>query len=733
MDSNNTSMSVFNVKSMLKRMKGILLITLISIIFITKVEMNLYEESKRSIAEFNRQVSNKVSIDIYNGMEKLDYINKYINEDMKKYKDKYNEDIFLKNINRISSGSLFKYIGIVGMDGYINIGDNDKKVYVGDREYFKKSISGGNHVSKLIENRLEYELGTVYSRPLIINGKIKGAIVGIEPKEILDKNLVNNTFSDKVKVYIVTSNGNIVLGSKENLGMYRDIILKLINEKGNNGIDSFDEHGEKNVIAYNKVKNSNNWYAISIVPIAKVFTGTHSTIKLSLFTIILSLFLYVIIGTYEDIKNKKELEEASYVDSLTNLRNLLKFKLDAKKIILNRAKDYVCVIVAFDIKNFKAINELFGYDKGDKVLKMIADNIRSIEFENISARIGEDIFTLLFKIEDDEDFEKKIEYINKHVTKQRYINKKLELNTHIGVFKMKKECIEIDKALDNANKSRIESKKVGDKLYYLYNDELEYKIQQKLIVERDLKRSLKNEEFEILYQPKVDINSEKIVSAEALIRWKHKDVGYISPNIFIPIAEKNGDINLIGRWVIKEVCKEIKKCEVNKDNIVPIAINLSRVELYQNNLIDYIRNTMKRYDISPEYLEFEITETAALNDIDYINNRIRDIKSLGIKVSMDDFGTGSSNLSNLKRLDIDVLKIDRTLSIDIEEDEKTKSLLKAIINLAKEYNIDVVCEGIESREQVDILREFRCDMVQGYVYYRPLDICKLKKILKGNK
>ncbi|WP_092927142.1 EAL domain-containing protein [Romboutsia hominis] len=243
----------------------------------------------------------------------------------------------------------------------------------------------------------------------------------------------------------------------------------------------------------------------------------------------------------------------------------------------------------------------------------------------------------------------------------------------------------------------------------------------------------KNEEFEILYQPKVDINSEKIVSAEALIRWKHKDVGYISPNIFIPIAEKNGDINLIGRWVIKEVCKEIKKCEVNKDNIVPIAINLSRVELYQNNLIDYIRNTMKRYDISPEYLEFEITETAALNDIDYINNRIRDIKSLGIKVSMDDFGTGSSNLSNLKRLDIDVLKIDRTLSIDIEEDEKTKSLLKAIINLAKEYNIDVVCEGIESREQVDILREFRCDMVQGYVYYRPLDICKLKKILKGNK
>lgn len=124
MDSNNISMSVFNVKSMLKRMKGILLITLISIIFITKVEMNLYEESKRSIREFNRQVSNKVSIDIYNGMEKLDYINKYINEDMKKYKDKYNEDIFLKNINRISSGSLFKYIGIVGMDGYINTGNN---------------------------------------------------------------------------------------------------------------------------------------------------------------------------------------------------------------------------------------------------------------------------------------------------------------------------------------------------------------------------------------------------------------------------------------------------------------------------------------------------------------------------------------------------------------------------------------------------------------------------------
>lgn len=288
------------------------------------------------------------------------------------------------------------------MDGYINIGNNEN-IYVGDREYFKKAMSGSNYVSKIIENRLEYELDTVYSRPLIINGNIKGAIVGVEPKEILDKSLVNNAFSDNVKVYIVDSNGRIVLEPKENLGMYRDIILNVINEK-NDGIDSFDKYGENNVIAYNKIKNSNNWYVISIAPIAKVFTGTHSTIKLSLFTIILALLLYAIIGTYEDIKNKKELEEVSYVDALTNLRNLLKFKLDTKKRILNRDKNDVYVVVTFDIKNFKAINELFGYDK---VLKMIADNIRSIEFENISGRIGGDIFALLFKIEDDEDFEKK--------------------------------------------------------------------------------------------------------------------------------------------------------------------------------------------------------------------------------------------------------------------------------------------------------------------------------------
>lgn len=720
-------MKNFERKLIKERARGIIFIFIISMIFLIAIAINLYSESEKTIIEVNNQFANKVSLDLENNMEKLYYVNRYIGDMKTLYKSDYNEDKVLNHINRISDNSLFSYIGIVSKDGYLNIGSGEK-IYVGDRNYFKKSIKGKNFVSDIVEGRLKTEQNIVYSRPLIIDNKIEGVIVGLENEKILQKSLVNNMFSDKIKVDIVNDNGEIVIASKGEEKLYSEEIDQIIVKYKNDKIAKFHESGKDYTMAYKKIENT-NLYAVSVAPLREVFLGTQNTIAIAIVGIIFILISYAVLSTNKDIKKARELKSISEIDTLTKLRNLVKFKLDCKETISKNEDIYA--LASFDIKNFKLINELFGHDSGDELLKLVAKNILTIDFENISARIGEDIFTVFFKVENDMDFDEKINYLINHIVKYNYTENKVDLRINMGIFKLEDNKIPIGKAIDNANAARLESKKTStsDFSYYLYNCELEYKMHQKLIVEKDLRKALENNEISIVYQPKVSLKDEKIVSAEALIRWKHKEVGYISPDIFISIAEKNGDIHLIGKWVLEKVCSEIKRCNENNENIVPISINISREELYQTDLVENIKKIINKYKVNPKLLEFEITETAALNDTEFINKKIKEIRKFGVKVSMDDFGTGTSTLCNLEKLDIDTLKIDRSMSIDIETNERTRELLKSIINLAKVYNTDVVCEGIENVKQVEILKKFNCDMIQGYVYYKPLNIENFKKYI----
>ncbi|WP_373598186.1 bifunctional diguanylate cyclase/phosphodiesterase [Paraclostridium bifermentans] len=723
-------MENFRKHLVLKRLRGIMVISIISIIFITVVRTNLYSEIKETIEGINKQISDKISNDIKTNIEKLDYINEYINYNFNKEKDSYDEEEFLSDINNINKGSLFKYIGVVNKDGYLSIGNN-KQVYVGDREYFKKAINGEYYISKIDENRLNLEEDIVYSRPLIIDNNVQGAIIGFESKQKLQNNLINNVFSGNINVDVFDNEGNVVLESKGLEKIYREYIDKENIENDSHNVQIFKVEKEPYITVYDEI-NDSNWYVVSAAPLNEVFKGTQKAIQIFNIAILLILILYVIIASIKDIRERKKLKTMSEIDNLTNLRNLSKFKKDCKEIISKKAKDENYVVLVFDIKNFNIINDMLGHDNGDKVLQDIADNIRDIEFENISGRIGEDIFTLFFKEKCKNDLDEKVRYLNKYIVKYRCIESNLEIRLNIGVFELKGEDNEIGKAIENANAARLESKLNSDYSYYLYDDKLACKIKQKIIVEKDLKNAIKNNEIQLVYQPKVSLENKKIVSAEALIRWKHEKFGYISPAIFIPIAEKNGDINLIGRWVIEEVCKEIKLCIETNEKIVPISVNLSKEELYQTDISNFIKETIEKYDIPAQLLEIEVTETSALNDVEHINKVIKEIKNFGVKISMDDFGTGTSTLCNLKTIEIDTLKIDRSMSTDLETNKKTKSLLKAIINLAKEYNFDVVCEGIENTNQVEILELLNCDMIQGYVYYKPLELKEFKKILKEN-
>lgn len=711
----------------LNRLKGIVYISLISIFFIQLIESNLSKELKDTTIEVNTQISKKISLDINNNMDKLCYIERYIKNEINEHKAKYDENELLRKINFISDGKLFKYIGIVNKNGYIDFG-TDQKVYVGDRKYFKDAILGKSTVSDLVEDRFNNEPSIVYSKPIVINNEVKGVIIGVQSEDILQKSLVENVFPDNITVDIVSKDGRLLITSKGEETLYASYIKKGISKYNEQNFQVFKKGNVKYVISFNKLKES-DWYVVTVASVKQAFKGAYNTISLARISIVVILISYIISSTLRDFKKARQLKEMKGKDGLTNLRNLENFKTDCCKILKNSKSEDKYVNIVFDIKNFKSINELFDYKIGDKILVGIAENISNIEFENISGRIGEDIFSILFKVEDANDLDSKIKYLKDKISLYFDKKNKIDLELNVGVFKITDKEMEIGKIIDNSNAARMEAKKHRECLYYVYNDELELKIHQELIVKKDLKNAFKSKEIEILYQPKVNIHTEEIESVEALIRWNHNTLGYISPEIFIPIAEENGDINLIGRWVIKEVCKELRQCKDNNEKIVPVAINLSRRELYQVNLIKYISNMIEKYDIEPELLEFEITETADVNDSKMINKKVEDIRKLGMKIAIDDFGKGHSTLENLKNLEVDTVKIDRYLSLDIETNEKSRKLLALIINLAKEYNFEVVCEGIENMNQINILKNLNCNIVQGYVYYKPLHIDKLKEIL----
>ena len=720
-------MKIIKKNIILNRLKGIVYISLISIFFIQLIESNLSKELKDTTIEVNTQISKKISLDINNNMDKLCYIERYIKNEINEHKAKYDENELLRKINFISDGKLFKYIGIVNKNGYIDFG-TDQKVYVGDRKYFKDAILGKSTVSDVVEDRFNNEPSIVYSKPIVINNEVKGVIIGVQSEDILQKSLVENIFPDNITVDIVSQNGRLLITSKGEETLYASYIKKGISKYNEQNFQVFKKGNVKYVISFNKLKES-DWYVVTVASVKQAFKGAYNTISLARISIVVILISYIISSTLRDFKKARQLKEMKGKDGLTNLRNLENFKTDCCKILKNSKSEDKYVNIVFDIKNFKSINELFDYKIGDKILVGIAENIRNIEFENISGRIGEDIFSILFKVEDANDLDSKIKYLKDKISLYFDKKNKIDLELNVGVFKITDKEMEIGKIIDNSNAARMEAKKHRECLYYVYNDELELKIHQELIVKKDLKNAFKSKEIEILYQPKVNIHTEEIESVEALIRWNHNTLGYISPEIFIPIAEENGDINLIGRWVIKEVCKELRQCKDNNEKIVPVAINLSRRELYQVNLSTYILNMIEKYDIEPELLEFEITETADVNDSKMINKKVEDIRKLGMKIAIDDFGKGHSTLENLKNLEVDTVKIDRYLSLDIETSEKSRKLLELIINLAKEYNFEVVCEGIENMNQINILKNLKCNIVQGYVYYKPLRIDKLKEIL----
>ncbi|MGF7033126.1 diguanylate cyclase (GGDEF)-like protein/PAS domain S-box-containing protein [Paenibacillus mucilaginosus] len=425
-------------------------------------------------------------------------------------------------------------------------------------------------------------------------------------------------------------------------------------------------------------------------------------------------------GIIQDITRNREAEQLikhmAYHDDLTGLPN--------RRYLLARIRELGtnpgAMLLLLDIDRFKMLNDSIGARLGDEFLRQLAGRLRSEAGEaGTAARIGSDEFAVLFPWSGGQgEPEKLASRIMEALSRPYDLGAhKLHLSVSAG-YDLSAGCESHELLLEHAGTALLQSKKEGLGRALAYTAEMDTATREKLELEKGLREALEQEQFEVHYQPQLDMFG-KLIGSEALLRWRHPERGYIPPGVFIPVAEENGLINPIGSWVLRTACRQNRAWQLEGRAPVPVSVNLSIKQFEQPNLVEIVQSALADSGLTPQYLELEITESMAMNAA-ATEGTLYLLKALGVKVSMDDFGTGYSSLSYLNRFPIDKLKIDQSFVRDLFKEESGASIVATIVAMAHHLKLSVIAEGVETREQLEFLREQKCDQVQGYYYSPPL-------------
>ena len=401
-------------------------------------------------------------------------------------------------------------------------------------------------------------------------------------------------------------------------------------------------------------------------------------------------------------------------------------------------RDHTNAAVLFlDIDDFKIINDTLGHNVGDRVLQKFALNISSmIREEDVFARIGGDEFVVIL-VDLDDDKMKNIEFsekfskkLHKKASEYLYINgHNLQITISIGVNIIDQTKQDINEIMKNADVAMYKAKQSGKNQTSVFQTYMGDEIENRMNLYNEIKHALENNELELYYQPITEINTDKIISCEALIRWNHPMKGVVVPDLFIPFSEDNELIIKIGRFVIQQAVEDYKVLSKYVDTI---AINISSTHFMMENFVDDLHSFFVSQNVKPSGFKIEITESLFIGNLDIVRARMQILKEYGFAFSMDDFGTGYSSLSYLKHLNFDFLKIDKSFITDFLENEEDASLVKMIISIAKQLNMKIIAEGVETKEQFEFLKALQCDYYQGYLKSKPLTRNEFQKLVIAN-
>ena len=442
--------------------------------------------------------------------------------------------------------------------------------------------------------------------------------------------------------------------------------------------------------------------------------------------------------TVSDISERKahvrELERKGYEDALTGLRNRHWLSDTLPGTIRQaEAEGFEVALMFVDLDRFKRVNDAMGHSMGDELLRRCAERlVETVRPDDKVVRLGGDEFlVLLARVDGKEGTQRVAERILAALGDRfRLAASVVDISASIGISMYPQDGAAAETLLNRADIAMYSAKTSGRRQWRFYDSRFDEEIKNRLHREKELVRAIEQDEFVVYYQPRMEVHSRRVCSMEALVRWQHPSRGMISPNEFIPLAEETGQIIELGQLVIGKVFAQMAQWAARGEALVPVSINVSARQFNETDIKAILAEAFRRHPVAPELIEVELTESSMTGDAADIRRTIASIQQMGVKVLVDDFGTGYSSLAQLQKLDMDVLKVDRAFTLEIEHGNEGRIFFSAIITMAHALGMRAVAEGVENAAQLDILNDLDCDEIQGYFVSQPLAASALQDFLQ---
>ncbi|WP_415893111.1 EAL domain-containing protein [Neptuniibacter sp. PT8_73] len=457
---------------------------------------------------------------------------------------------------------------------------------------------------------------------------------------------------------------------------------------------------------------------------------------LSTNTLNADLLLRTLRHAEQSAKQNAEIQQLRHSDTLTTAGNRQFFYQSLlRKLNYLAEKKHHLALITIDLDDFRKFNTHYGFTTGDQVVAEMGKRIQgSLNNDELFARLGSDEFAIIIDISTNIDLKAAVrEYLNKLIVslQQPYQHDQIEtqLNCSIGVALAPDNANDVDLLNQRASRARLNAKQIHGCSYACYRPSMDVDTNNPNDLEAELMPALRSKQFELFFQPRIDLRSGKISGAEALIRWQHPKRGLIMPADFIPQCESNGMIVAIGYWILYQAGQHLQELKSAGLTIDKLGINLSFRQFKDDMLVDMIKRIIEQEQIDTSVLEFELTESAIFSDEEHVRACLNTLSEEGITFSLDDFGTGYSSFSLLHKLPISALKIDRSFVSQVQDSSEAAEIVRSIISLTQNMNIKVIAEGVETREQLDFLIQHDCDEIQGYYYSPPISFSDFKQML----
>lgn len=659
------------------------------------------------------------------------------------------DESLLNGLNESNENNKFIRMSLCYRDGTIyhaTLNDKIKKDNINNlskiiQESLNKSWQGENAISKFYYDEQLQEEVTVVSVPVYENNKIIGVLAAYdsvdELKDIITKNNHTNAYT-----HLVSSTGEFLIRSdhridqEETTSIYNMSVNYLdekeVKEVLENKKDYYAtfEKNDKTYCVYFKYLNVNDWYLFNITPLYSVESNMALLVQYStvIYMIIIAIgapFLFYIFKMIR--KNDALMAKQAYYDNLTNLLNFSHFKHELKNKLNNNTKGFIAVL---NIKNFQFVNETFGEKNADNLLCFVAKCMKQqSKTEELCCRENADQFIMLLNEHDITVVKDRLVHIEEQIKKFFADNKyNYDIQSHIGICEIKHA--DVQGIIYNAQWAMKKAKQSNERCI-VFDEQLMKTIQIQNEIESSMQYALKNEEFKMFIQPKYDVFQNKLIGGEALVRWIRTDGSMFYPDQFIPLFEKNGFCVELDLYMIENVCKQLRKWIDEGKTVCPISINQTKRLFYHSDYVEKLQTILNKYKISPDLIILEVLEGLAVEDLDSFNRCIDRLHAIGLKVSLDDFGSGYSSLSNLNELNVDEIKIDRGFIMSLkgnDESQETK-IFKQIISLVSTLESEVIVEGVELPEHIEILKSMNCRFAQGYFFSKPIQSSEFEKLL----